>query len=501
MAEIRRFTPITKGLGEIASFLGIEIDPSATKVQITGISSNSQTIQSGELFLALPGATTHGGAYIPSAVERGARAVLTDNAGLGHSSGLNPAIPVLVVPNPRSQSGFLSSWFYGDPSAQMYVAGITGTNGKTTTSYLLNQIWTYAKIESGLIGTVGIKIGAESFTATHTTPEADVVQTILSVMNERNVRAVAMEVSSHALTANRVDGVRFSAAGFTNLSQDHLDFHGTMEEYFQAKSKLFESQLSDHAFINIDNEYGARLVAETQIPVSTISVHDPQATWRYESIENQPGGYRVAIRNEGGALIQGSLNLLGEHNLENCILAVAIAMHSGVDPIVIGNSLSTLTGAPGRMERIERGQKFIALVDYAHTPDAVKKILHTAKNIQHNRIIGLLGCGGNRDSSKRPLMGRALFDGCDIAIFTSDNPRNESPTTILNEMTKGLELGKNHHVIADRATAIDFAISIAEPGDLLLVLGKGHESGQEINGVKLPFSDQAEIIRAIEARA
>jgi UDP-N-acetylmuramoyl-L-alanyl-D-glutamate--2,6-diaminopimelate ligase len=501
MAEIQRFEPITKRLGDLASFLGIELSADFLGIEITGVTSNSQSIEAGDLFLALPGVKTHGCAFLPSAVERGARAVLTDNAGADLSSDLNPAIPVLVVPNPRSQSGFLSSWFYNSPSNQMYVAGITGTNGKTTTSYLLNQIWDYADISSGLIGTVGIKVADEFFAASHTTPEADAVQRILSVMNERHLRNVVMEVSSHALVQNRVDGIRFSAAGFTNLTQDHLDFHGTMEDYFQAKSRLFDPIMSEHAFINIDNQFGERLVREVAIPTSTISKHDRKATWHFQSIESHSRGYDVAIRGEGGVLIEGSLNLIGEHNLENCILAVAIATHSGVDPLVIGNSLNSLTGAPGRLERIELGQEFVALVDYAHTPDAVAQVLKTVKNVEHRRVIGVLGCGGDRDSSKRPLMGRALYEGCDVAIFTSDNPRSEKPEAILSEMTQGLDLKGNQHVIHDRAQAIEFAVSIAEPGDIVLVMGKGHETGQEMNGVKLPFSDQVELRRAIEARA
>ncbi len=501
MAEIQRFEPITKRLGDIASFLGIELETKFAELEISGITSNSQVIEAGDLFLALPGAKTHGCAFLPSAVERGARAVLTDNAGADLSSDLNPAIPVLVVPNPRSQSGFLSSWFYNSPSTHMYIAGITGTNGKTTTSYLLDQIWDYADIASGLIGTVGIKIDDDFFAASHTTPEADAVQRILSVMDERHLRNVAMEVSSHALVQNRVDGIRFSAAGFTNLTQDHLDFHGSMEDYFQAKCRLFDPMMSDHAFINIDNSFGERLAGKTEIPTSTISKRNRKATWHFQSIESHSRGYNLAIRGEGGVLIEGTLNLLGEHNLENCILAVAIAAHSGVDPLVIGNSLSSLTGAPGRLERIDLGQDFVALVDYAHTPDAVTKVLKTLTDVRHNRVIGVLGCGGNRDSSKRPIMGRALYDGCDVAIFTSDNPRNEKPEAILAEMVQGLALDHNHHVIEDRAKAIEFAVSIAEPGDILVVMGKGHETGQEIDGVKLPFSDQSELRRAIEARA
>jgi len=250
MTEVRRYEPNTKTLGEIAAFLGAEIKNTSDSIEISGVCSNSQEIEDGDLFIALPGEKSHGGAFLTSAVERGARAVLTDIAGSELSSVRGSAIPVLVVPNPRSQSGYLADWFHSSPSRQMYLAGITGTNGKTTTTYLLHQIWEFARIESGLMGTIGITIGEDFYPALRTTPESDVVHNVLSVMSERHIRCATMEVSSHALTQHRVDGVKFSAAGFTNLSQDHLDFHGSMENYYQAKRQLFESQLSESDFIN-----------------------------------------------------------------------------------------------------------------------------------------------------------------------------------------------------------------------------------------------------------
>ena len=500
MTELRRFEPNTKTLGEIAAFLGADVKNPFENIEITGICSNSQEIEEGDLFLALPGVKTHGGAFLPSAVERGARAVLTDIAGSELSSVRDSAIPVLVVPNPRSQSGYLADWFHASPSQSMYLAGITGTNGKTTTSYLLNQIWHQADFDSGLMGTIGISIGDESFPATHTTPESDVVQTVLSVMNERHVRVAVMEVSSHAIVQHRVDGVRFSAAGFTNLSQDHLDFHGTMENYYQAKRALFEANIAERAFINIDNEYGLRLSREISIPTSTLSLSNKKATWHFDSMIHSTGGWELSIRGEGGVLIEGHFNLLGEHNLENLLLAVAIAFNSGVDPLVIGNSLTKLKGAPGRLEKVVSGQKFVALVDYAHTPDAVERVLDSLQRVSsETRIIGVLGCGGNRDASKRGLMGKALRKACDVAIFTSDNPRDEDPSAILQSMTEGIQLDDSALVIVDRREAIATAVATANDGDIVVVLGKGHESGQEIKGVKVPFDDRVELASAIEA--
>ncbi len=510
MAEIRRFAPKTKTLGQIARYLGVEISAELSNIEITGVTSSSNRIEDGELFIALPGAKTHGGAFLQSAVERGARAVLTDNAGVVHFPEQKSAIPVLVVPNPRSQSGFLADWFFDSPSQSLFVAGITGTNGKTTTTYLLHQIWQRADIPTGLIGTVGIRIGEEFFPATHTTPEADSLHSILSVMQERHIRGVAMEVSSHALVQNRVAGVKFSAVGFTNLSQDHLDFHGTMENYFNAKKSLFDSRYSDHAYVNIDNEFGARLANENTISTSTLSKTNKKATWYFEKLELENSGYRVAIRGEGGILIEGLIPLIGEYNLDNALLAVAIAVQSGVDPLVIGNSLVDLVGAPGRLEKVDLGQNFSAVVDYAHTPDAVEKVLLTLRASKKSftdeqltdgsKLIGVLGCGGDRDNSKRPLMGRALSAGTDVAIFTSDNPRSENPNDILKQMTEGCALREFDRIIEDRAAAIEYAVSIAGPGDVVVVLGKGHETGQEIQGVIHPFSDQIELRRLIEAR-
>lgn len=497
MAEIQRFTPITRRLGEVADYLGISIDKANYEIEVIGLSSNSKSIDEGEIFTALPGAKAHGSAFIQTAVERGARAVITDLSGADSIPLQQLKIPVLVVPNPRSQIGFLSDWFFNSPSRGMYVAGITGTNGKTTTTYLLNQIWKYAEFSNGLIGTVGIIMGEDFYPTTHTTPESDVLHRILSVMQERHTRAVAMEASSHALVQHRVDGVHFSVAGFTNLTQDHLDFHGDMESYYQAKRTLFTSEMSDFALINIDQEFGIRLASEISIPLGTLSIENKKATWYFETLQGDGKGYEVVIRGESGVLIEGRINLLGSYNLENCLLAVAIAAHSGVDPLVIGQSLSTLTGAPGRLEKIVSGQDFTALVDFAHTPDAVTKVLRTARETTDSRLIGVLGCGGDRDKSKRSLMGKALYEGCDVAIFTSDNPRSEDPMSILQDMTAGLSLGDNQRVIVDRAEAIEHAAKIAQSGDTVIVLGKGHETGQEINGIKTPFSDQLELKRAI----
>jgi UDP-N-acetylmuramoyl-L-alanyl-D-glutamate--2,6-diaminopimelate ligase len=383
----------------------------------------------------------------------------------------------------------------------MQIIGITGTNGKTTTTTILNQILEFAGKPTGLIGTIGIEIGPEKLQANFTTPEACDLQSLLATMQERHISHVSMEVSSHALEAKRVAGVKFSMVGFMNLTQDHLDFHGDMASYFAAKSKLFTSEYSDLGFVNIDDTYGKKLYNDPQIPMISLSRENREAQWRFERIDSTLRGYSVSIRGTGGILIEGEFNLIGEHNLDNLLMAVAIASQLEIDPIVIGNSFMHLKGAAGRLESVDIGQKFLALVDYAHTPDAVTRILATLRKSVNGRVIAVLGCGGDRDKSKRPVMGRELLVGSDLAIFTSDNPRSEAPETILSEMIAGLELKENSVTIVDRREAIAFAVTNALPGDCVVILGKGHETGQEISGEKFPFDDRIELARAIEELA
>ena len=500
MAEMRRFEANVKRLSDVASFLGLKVNEEYKYLEVTGLSSSSSRIHPGELFIALPGKNHHGAKFALDAKNSGAIALLTDSEGLDFASNSLGNFPILVVDNPRGKIGYLADWFHNSPSRALFLAGITGTNGKTTTSYLLKQIWEFAGMKAGLIGTIGIEIGEERFNASHTTPEADQLHYILSIMQERKVRAAAIEVSSHALSLNRVDGAYFSAAAFTNLTQDHLDFHGDMENYYQAKKKLFDSTRSQVSFINIDDSYGVRLEGEISIPSKTISRSKSKVSWHYQDVKITPKGYYVDVKGTDGILISGELNLIGEHNLDNALMAMAIAFESGVDPLVIGNSLAILKPAPGRLESIDCGQNFLALVDYAHTPDAVEKVLAALRANTKSKLIAILGCGGNRDKSKRPLMGKALLSGSDIAIFTSDNPRDEDPEQILREMIGSLKISVPNAVISDRQSAIKYGVERAEAGDILVILGKGHETGQEIKGVKHAFSDQEVLQRCIEAK-
>ena len=462
---------------------------------VTGVTSNDADVQPGDLFLAYPGKTTHGAQFAQSAIAKGARAILTDAQGAQIAQGL----PVIVVENVRTAGALVSAHLYRKPVQEMVSIAITGTNGKTTVSTLLHQLLQSAGRESGLIGTVETRIGRERFESVRTTPEADTLQSIAAAMAEQHVRHLVMEVSSHALVMNRMEGSHFAIAGFTNLTQDHLDFHGDMESYFMAKAKLFSLEFADQAFINIDDPYGLRIFNTCGIPATSISRRNTQATWHYTSIVSNGNGTNISIRGAGGILIETTTPLRGDFNLDNLLLAIAIATECGIDPLDCAGLVPKLYGAPGRMELVDRGQSFSAFVDYAHTPDAVGNVLATARAFTEGKVIALLGCGGDRDASKRLLMGRALSEGASIAIFTSDNPRSENPRHILTQMTSELAVNQPSAVIEDRAEAISYAVSLCGPGDTLLILGKGHEVGQEIAGKKIDFDDRIVLAQAIEA--
>ena len=489
---IRPLGNYSKSLIEVATFLNLNFE---ANIQIRGISSSSNEIESGDLFVALAGANRHGAEFLSDAIKKGAVAVLTDKTG---AKLVGDKLPTLEIENPRNVLGPLSNWFYEAPSTKFTLVGITGTNGKTTTTYLLNQIWKSAGKSTAQIGTLGVEICAEEFKTGFTTPEADTLAKIFAVASEKQVTQAAMEVSSIALSASRVAGTHFKYVAFTNLTQDHLDYHKTMADYGAAKAKLFTLAYGEHAFINIDDEFGKKILENCEIPATTVSRANRSANWHFEKFASTGGITQIAIRGIGGILIEGEISLIGEHNLDNLLLAIAIAVESGVDPLVIAAALPSLRGAPGRLEVVNKGQDFIALVDFAHTPDAVTRSLQAARKLS-NHVIGVLGCGGDRDSSKRPLMGVELATGCDLAIFTSDNPRSESPDSILDAMLSRVEISENVHRISDRREAIAFAVASAKAGDCVIVLGKGHETGQEINGQIYKFDDRIELAKAIES--
>jgi UDP-N-acetylmuramoyl-L-alanyl-D-glutamate--2,6-diaminopimelate ligase len=472
-----------------SSYSGLE------NIMVTGVSIDSHQIESGDLFVAVAGAKTHGATYAGNAKLNGAVAVLTDEVG----ASLITEMPVLIVADPRATAGVISAWLHNEPMRDLFSVAVTGTNGKTTVTTLLHQIAMAASRQSGLVGTVETRIGEEVVAALRTTPEAPELQSLAAVMRERHMRNLFMEVSSHAVSLNRIGGSHFNIAAFTNLSQDHLDFHGDMDTYFGAKAALFSYKYAETAYINIDSAWAKKLLEIQELPVVQISRSIKSADWYFERIETGARSTAIAIRGTGGILIETTTKLVGDFNLDNLLMAIAISVASGIDPVDIAAITPTLTGAEGRLEKVDLGQSFSALVDYAHSPDSVTRVLAALRESTAGKIIAVLGCGGDRDKSKRPLMGAALIAGSDVAIFTSDNPRSEDPAQIVKEMVSGLTLPASASIELDRKRAIEIAVAAAGPGDVVVILGKGHEPGQEIAGVKHNFDDRLVLAAAIEA--
>ena len=464
------------------------------QVVISGVSINAQKVVPGDLFIAFAGANTHGISYLEQAISNGAVAVLSDKK-------IEASIPSFIHPKPREIVGAISAWLYGHPFESLKAVGITGTNGKTTTANLVKQIWQLNSIKSGLIGTLGVEIADDKLESARTTPEADDLQAIAAAMVEQGCKNLVMEVSSHAIDQGRIKGAKYEVVAFSNLTQDHLDYHLSMENYFQAKANLFATEYAKAAVINIDDSYGKKLSKQVKIPVVTVSRKESTTDLYLAKAEIKNGLYQVEIKSKSGESLSENFALLGDYNLDNLLLAVAIVNSAGLSLDKIASTISKLQSVPGRLESVNAGQKFTALVDYAHTPDAVERVIATVKSATSGKIIGVLGCGGDRDASKRSLMGHALFNGCDLAIFTSDNPRSESAEAILKQMTAGIDLGKKGLVELDRKSAINLAVENAQSGDVVLLMGKGHESGQEVNSVVTPFDDRVELAESIKRLA
>ena len=465
---------------------GLSTTGDVTGVGVTGCTHDSRAVHPGDLYAALPGAHAHGADFAAAAQSAGAVAVLTDPAGAARVQGL----PVLVAEDPRAVLGAVARWVHDDPAAGMLLLGVTGTNGKTTTAFLLEAGLRAAGHTTGLLGTVLTRIGADVVASTRTTPEATDLQALFAVMRERGVTAVAMEVSSHALALGRVDGVRYDVAAFTNLSQDHLDFHPSMAEYEAAKARLFTAAQSRRGVVNCDDEAGRRLIHRAAIPMTT---YGEDADWSAREVDLRPDGSSFRLSGPNQSLRAG-VRLPGAFNVANTVCALATLACAGVPLEPASRGIAALPGVPGRMERIDAGQPFLALVDYAHTPEAVAALLATVRTVTRGRVLVVLGCGGDRDRAKRPLMGAAAAAGADIVVLTSDNPRGEDPLAILAQMQAGAPSAR---VEADRRAAIALAVSQAGAGDAVVVAGKGHETGQEINGEVLPFDDRVVLAEAV----
>ena len=469
---------------------------------VTGATLRAQQVLPGDLFAALPGARAHGADFAAEAIAAGAAAVLTDQAGADRPALRDSPVPVLVHPDPRAILGPIAAWIYGEPSLQLSVLGVTGTSGKTTTAYLVEAGLRAAGRTTGLIGTVETRIAGQRLSSAFTTPEAPDLQALFAVMVEQGVTHVPMEVSSHALSLGRANGTRFAVGAFTNLSQDHLDFHRDMEDYFAAKAMLFDGR-STAEVVMLDTAWGQALVRPHTVTVSIEP--DSPAAWRASDMAiTRTGEQSFRLHGPGGLTARATLPLPGTFNIANAVLAAAILDTAGVPIEAIVAGLASVE-VPGRMERVYLGQPFTAVVDYAHKPAAVAQALQALRARTEGRIITVLGCGGDRDTAKRPLMGEAAAKGSDVLIVTDDNPRSEDPESIRSAMLAGARavgptLGGEVAEIGDRRAAIAEAVRRAGPGDVVLVAGKGHETGQDIGGVVHPFSDRDELEAAIRDR-
>ncbi len=491
-------------ISELIADLGLADGVSPSDVQVSGVTHDSRAVMPGDLFVAWPGGRFDGRAFVPQAMARGAVAVLAPgDRPLGFPEGM----PWISAPDPRALLGPLSARVFAHPDREMILAGVTGTNGKSTVATLLAAIFEQAGLPAGFIGTLGYRLRGESFPGERTTPEASDLFRTLRSMREAGAAAVAMEVSSHALEQGRADGAAFDLALFTNLSRDHLDLHGDMESYFGVKRRLFDRlKPGGRAVVNLDDPYGQRLAAELP-EVWTYSVLHADATVSVRAAKLDRHGLAATIVVSGDAREEFEIAspLLGRFNLSNLVAAIAgaLALRSVEIPrAAIVAAAAAQRPISGRMEPIECGQPFAAIVDYAHTDAALAAAIGAVREIAPGRTIVVFGCGGDRDPGKRPVMGRVAGELADLAIATSDNPRSEDPHAILAAVEEGLRsTGRNNYLlIPDRRDAIRTAIAAAEEGSAVLVAGKGHERDQTVGDRRLPFSDHEEIERSLEER-
>lgn len=468
-------------------------------VEITGIETDSRKVEPGTLFIALRGFTVDGHQYVQQAVEKGAAAVMVEEP-------VHVDVPVVLVPDTRRAMAIVAAHFYQYPTKELKVIGITGTNGKTTTSHLIQAIFNDAGKETGIIGTIAIKFKGKEFPVKNTTPDVVELQKSLSLMRDEGCEYAAIEVSSHALDLGRVRGCEFHAAVFTNLTQDHLDYHQTMEQYREAKGLLF-SQLGNGysprkdankvAVINADDPNADYFMKVTPVQVITYGIEKP-ADVRARRIEISPHGTKFLLETfQGSCEIQ--LRLIGKFNVYNVLAAISVALAEGIPLAQIKKSVESVSGVNGRFEPVNAGQPFAVIVDYAHTPDSLENVLKTIQEFAKKRVFCVVGCGGDRDRGKRPLMARIAATYSDRVFLTSDNPRTEDPQRILEDMLAGIkdvDPGR-YQVIVDRKEAIEKAIQEAQAGDVVLIAGKGHETYQEINGVRYDFDDREVARQAI----
>jgi len=498
------------------------------EADVTGIAHDSRMVRPGDLFVAVPGTRMDGSAFVEKALKSGASAVLA--AKEEHALGA----PAIVAPDVRLAMGQAAGRVFGRPDLDMTVIGITGTNGKTTTSFILESILAAAGFLPGVIGTVNYRFGASTLPADTTTPESTDIFRIMGQMKEAGVTHVVMEISSHALDQRRVSGLHLRHAVFTNLSRDHLDYHSGLDDYFQAKSRLFTEVIRGDweldrpdpdqdpvAVVNVDDEYGKRLareVARTGTGLVGYGIDSGEADVRPARMEVTDRGIE-AVFSTGKGEVPVKSALVGAHNVENLMAAVGTAISLGIAPDAIARGIEALPSVPGRLEPVPNSAGITVLVDYAHTPDALDHAVDACRRVARKRLITVFGCGGDRDPGKRPIMGKIAVEGSDIAIVTSDNPRTEEPGSIIDMILEGvesieavrLEAGSNgsgphtpgrrgYLVEPDRREAINAAIKMAGPGDIVLIAGKGHEDYQVLGTEKIHFDDREEAEKAMEGR-
>ncbi len=488
-------------LADLTAVLDIICGGGDHNIHLTGLHYDSRQVRPGFLFVAIKGYQTDGHLFVNDALERGAVAVITEQ-----ELPLPPHIAWVRVQNSRRALAQLAARYYNHPSHHLRLLGITGTNGKTTTAYLIKSVLEAAGMRTGLLGTLGNYMGKRLIKAGLTTPESLDLQFILHDMLNHGAQAAVMEVSSHALALHRVEGAEFAAAVFTNLSQDHLDFHRDMEHYFNSKVQLFtnlkqrEQRKSPYAVINGDDPYGQRMAQLISVPVITYGCNS-NCQVKVRDINLAPKGTSCEVIWPGGAK-KLKLRLTGMFNIYNFLAAFAAALQEGIDPELIADTLTQVEGVPGRFEQVHQGQPYAVVIDYAHTPDGLENILQAVRQITTGRLLVVFGCGGDRDKSKRPLMGRAVARLSDYSIITSDNPRSEDPQTIIEDIIPGFKdvPGAAYEHLVDRRQAIAAALNMARPGDAIVIAGKGHETYQIIKDKTLPFDDRQVVREELAAQ-
>lgn len=506
-------TPVP--LGTLGDAVGVVVPGTAAETPVTGISLDSRTVEAGDLYVALPGATRHGADFAAQAIGNGAVAVLTDEAGARLMAlSADTPVPVLVVPEPRNVAGPLAATIYAGHAgrdAALRLFGVTGTNGKTTTTYFINSLLAALGLRAGLIGTIEILAGGEPIPSLLTTPESTDVHGLLALMRERGLTAAAMEVSSHAISYQRVDGLVFDVAGFTNLTQDHLDLHGTMDDYFATKAQLFTPARARKAVVTVDDEWGQRLAGAGGVPVTTLATTPGTAAdWRVTSAAARGLGTAFTLTGPGGTELRVHTGLPGSFNVANAALAVLMVLTSGVEVAELQAALDTAdpftVAVPGRMQLVCTGPA--AVVDFAHNTDALARALEAVRApLPDSRLIVVFGATGQRDQGKRPAMGAIAARLADTVIITDDDPHDEDDAAIRRDVLAGAREARDNEglpceivEVFPRAEAIRRAVELARPQDTILVAGRGHEVWQEVKGVNLALDDRVELRTALTAR-